>query len=68
MTKIADPRLHHIGASRPDLSIEAMIKMKIEAFETKVVRSFYTAFDGAISKQRVCVSRTDLQGHVLYGW
>ena len=28
------PRLQHNGALRPDLSIEAMIKMKMEPLET----------------------------------
>ncbi len=64
VTKIAPPRLHHIGASRPDLSIEAMIKIKIKPAETEVERFFYTAIDGTISKQRVGVYRTELQGHV----
>ena len=30
--------LQHMGALRPDLPIEAMIKMKMEAVETEVLR------------------------------
>jgi hypothetical protein len=32
------PWLQHMGALRPDLPIEAMIKMKMEAVETEVLR------------------------------
>ena len=32
------PWLQHMGALRPDLPIEAMIKMKMEADETWVLR------------------------------
>ena len=31
------PRLQHMGALRPDLSIEAMIKIKMESAETLVM-------------------------------
>jgi hypothetical protein len=34
----ARPWLQHMGALRPDLPIEAMIKMKIVAVETEVLR------------------------------
>ena len=32
------PWLQHMGALRPDLPIEAMIKMKVVAVETEVLR------------------------------
>ncbi len=51
VTKNEPPWLQHIGASRPDLSIEAMMKIKIEPTETEVERPFYTAFDGTMSKR-----------------
>ena len=38
MGKNARGGLQHMGALRPDLPIEAMIKMKMMAVETKVLR------------------------------
>ena len=35
--KNARPWLQHMGALRPDLPIEAMVKMKMEAVETEVM-------------------------------
>ena len=68
VTKNVPPRLQYIGASRPGLSIGARIKMKMEHTETGVVGHFYTALDGTISKQRVCVSRTDTVYRGMYVW
>ena len=37
MGENANPLLQHMGALRPDLSIEAMTKMKMEAEESEVM-------------------------------
>ena len=37
MTKIKTPRLQRSGALRPDLPIEAMVKMKMVAVESEVM-------------------------------
>ena len=39
------PRLQHMGALRPDLSIEAMIKIKMEPNETEVRGPYERGFD-----------------------
>ena len=44
----ARPWLQHLGALRPDLSIEAMIKIKMEALETEVMGPLWTPFEVTI--------------------
>ena len=40
--------LQHMGALRPDLPIEAMIKMKMEPYEAEVMGPLWTPFEVTI--------------------
>ena len=42
------PWLQHMGALRPDLSIEAMIKMKMEPYESGVMGPLWTPFEARL--------------------
>ena len=51
MGENARPWLQHMGALRPDLSIAAMIKIKMETEESEVMGPLWTPFDTFLNRQ-----------------